>query len=74
MKQVVIALTALIFAAACTSNQQPAAQASESNETSNEVVTNDTISEEMKQNLLRDIDIMNVEEKKILDQLGLDNV
>ena len=55
MKQVVILLTALIFAAACTSNQQPAAQATESNETSNEVVTNDTISEEMKQANMQEV-------------------
>lgn len=56
MKQVVIALTALIFAAACTSNQQPAAQVTaENNETSNEVVTNDTISEEMKQANMQEV-------------------
>ena len=48
MKKIIFAFAALIALAAC-GNKQTAAHETESSEVTNEVVTNDTISKEMKE-------------------------
>ena len=54
MKKVLFALAAIIVLAAC-GNKQAAAPETESSEVSNEVVTNDTISPEMKEANMQEV-------------------
>lgn len=54
MKKVLFALAAIIVLAAC-ENKQAAAPETESSEVSNEIVTNDTISPEMKEANMQEV-------------------
>ena len=54
MKKVLFAFAALIIMAAC-GNKQTAAPETESSEVMNEVVTNDTISQEMKESNMQEV-------------------